>query len=300
MPPMLKLFYHPLYTSGIDPQARFPRDRYALLASRLKKAPGIELIEPRQITRDELISAHNAQYVDRFLHGELSDKEVRQIGLRPWTSRIVERTLHLMGGSLQALEHVLCHGGIAGNMAGGTHHAHYDFGSGYCIFNDIAVCAMRALQTASIARVLILDLDVHQGDGTASILAAVPGTVTCSIHGAKNFPFRKQKSDLDIELADDTGDQEYLHALSTALETFPLQEFNLLLYQAGVDALKDDRLGRLALTRAGLNQRNRQVFESAHKANIPVVVFMGGGYAEPITPTIDAFEDLYLLAREYC
>lgn len=297
---MLKLFYHPLYTNGIDPTARFPRDRYALLASRLAKAPSIELIEPRQITRDELITAHDAQYVDRFLNGELSDKEIRQIGLRPWTRRIVERTLHLMGGSLQALEQVLQRGGIAGNMAGGTHHAYYDFGSGYCIFNDIAVCALRALQTPSVKRVLILDLDVHQGDGTTSILAAVPGAITCSIHGAKNFPFRKQKSDLDIELADGTSDHEYLQALEAALETFPLQEFDLLLYQAGVDALKDDRLGRLALTRDGLDQRNHRVFEAARKANIPVVIFMGGGYAEPITPTIDAFEDLYLLAREYC
>ena len=296
---MLKLFYHPLYTDGIDPEARFPRERYALLARRLRDNPMIEFNQPRQATRDELVTAHNPNYVDRFLKGELSDKEARRIGLRPWSMHIVERTLHLMGGSLQALDHVLEHGGIAGNMAGGTHHAHYDFGSGYCIFNDLATCALRALGSPGIERVLILDLDVHQGDGTASMLADYPAAVTCSVHGSRNFPFRKQRSDIDIGLPCDTDDTDYLLAVDSVLQRLPLDEFDLLLYQAGVDPLEADRLGRLAVSRHGLDRRNRQVFEAAAVAEIPTVVFMGGGYAEPIEHTVDAFVDLFTAAAEY-
>ena len=296
---MLSLFYHPIYTDGIDPQARFPRDRYRLLAERLTEFSKIELCEPRKSTRTELLVAHDVDYVDRFLRGALTEQETRHIGLRPWTTDIAARTLHIMGGSLQALELVLEHGGLAGNMAGGTHHAFADHGSGYCIFNDLAICALQALQSPNIKHVLILDLDVHQGDGTASILSGHPDVVTCSIHGDKNFPFVKQRSDLDIALPNDTGDIAYLDALESALERLPISDFDLLLYQAGVDPLQEDRLGRLAVTRDGLDRRNRRVFESAHAAGVPTVIFMGGGYAEPITPTIDAFVDLFTTASEY-
>ncbi len=296
---MLTLFYHPLYTDGIDPGARFPRDRYRLLAERLSEFSEIELCEPRKATRNELLTAHDEDYVDRFLTGALTEEETRRIGLRPWTADIAARTLHLMGGSLQALELVLAHGGLAGNMAGGTHHAFRDHGSGYCIFNDLAICALQALQSPKINRVLILDLDVHQGDGTAAILSGHQEVVTCSIHGDKNFPFVKQQSDLDIALPIDTGDVAYLDALESALQRLPISDFDLLLYQAGVDPLEVDRLGRLAVSREGLDRRNRRVFESAHTAGVPTVIFMGGGYAQPITPTIDAFVDLFSAASEY-
>ena len=296
---MLSLFYHPLYTYGIDPGARFPRERYELLANRLNKLPGIQLYEPRQVTREELAVAHDADYIDRFLTNKLSDKEMRRIGLRPWTPDIVSRTMHLMGGSLQALEQVLLKGGIAGNMAGGTHHAYHDFGSGYCIFNDLALCALHALRSPQVQRILILDLDVHQGDGTAAILGDIPEAVTCSIHASKNFPFRKQTSDLDIGLPDGSGDAAYLNALEIALQRFPLDEFDLLLYQAGVDSLRDDRLGKLSVSRDGLDRRNRRIFELATAASVPTAIFMGGGYAEPITPTVDAFVDLFSAAAEY-
>ena len=295
---MLSLFYHPLYTDGIDPAARFPRERYRLLAERLSGVEGIELREPRPATREELLLAHDEDYVDRFLTGTLSEKETRRIGLRPWTADIAARTLHLMGGSLQALEMVLEHGGLSGNMAGGTHHAFRDHGSGYCIFNDLAICALQALQSPNINRVLILDLDVHQGDGTAAILSGHPDVVTCSIHGDKNFPFVKQQSDLDIALPIDSGDEAYLDALDNALQQLPINKFDLLLYQAGVDPLAADRLGKLAVSRDGLDRRNRRVLASAHAAGVPTVIFMGGGYAQPITPTIDAFEDLFTAAAE--
>ena len=163
-------------------------------------------------------------------------------------------------------------------MAGGTHHAYYDFGSGYCIFNDLAICALRALQSPLIKRILILDLDVHQGDGTAAILGHLEAITTCSIHGSKNFPFRKQTSSLDIGLPDGAGDTAYLNALEIALQHLPLNEFDLLLYQAGVDALEDDRLGRLSVSRKGLDRRNRWVFEEA---------------------TIDALADLFSAAADF-
>ncbi|BFM09158.1 histone deacetylase family protein [Halioxenophilus aromaticivorans] len=296
---MLNLYYHPLYTGGIDPEARFPRDRYTLLAQRLAGVNGIQMHTPRLATREEITTVHDADYVDRFLNGELSDKEARKIGLRPWRPEIVPRTLRIMGGSLQALDDVLSHGGLAGNMAGGTHHAFYDYGSGYCIFNDIAVCAHHALQTPKVKRILILDLDVHQGDGTAAMLQSWDSCYTVSLHGGNNFPFKKQQSDLDVELPCDATDTEYLSALDELLATLNFNDYDLLLYQAGVDPLITDRLGRLAVTREGLNQRNLRVFEKAHLACLPTVIFMGGGYAEPIADTVDAFQDLFTLAAQF-
>lgn len=292
----MQLYYDPIYTEGIDPTARFPRERYRLLAGRLQSRTDLDIQRPRQATRAELVVAHAPDYVDRFLEGTLAPEAIRRIGLRPWTPAIIERTLRITGGSLQALEHVLQHGGIAGNMAGGTHHAYRDFGSGYCIFNDLAICALSALKRPGIRHVLILDLDVHQGDGTAAMLADDPRAFTCSIHAESNFPFRKEQSDLDVHLADDTGDADYLACLDRTLAKLPIKQFDLLLYQAGVDPLKEDALGKLALTRRGLRRRNQRVFD-LHKAhNIPTVLFMGGGYANPLEPTIDALEDLFTQA----
>lgn len=296
---MLPLFYDPIYTGGIDPTARFPRDRYRLIAERLEGRSRIEIRRPRLARRDELILAHDPSYVDRFLDGELSYEEIRRIGLRPWTPAIVERTLRLTGGSLQALEHVLTFGGMAGNMAGGTHHAHHDFGSGYCIFNDLAICAKAALKCPEIERVLVLDLDVHQGDGTASICEPWSEVFTCSMHSQSNFPFRKTTSDLDVPLPDGMEDEAYLECLDETLNRLRPHEFDLVLYQAGVDALADDALGNLGLTRQGMDQRNRRVFEIHKQHGVPVVIFMGGGYADPIHPTVDAFEDLFSVAAEY-
>ena len=171
------LWYHPLYTDGIHPEARFPRDRYVRLLNRLTtNAPhgAINVRTPNAIQREVLHLAHDATYVERFLNGELDASEERRIGLRPWTPDMIERTMRLMGGAVEATEHVVQHGGFAGNMAGGTHHAHREFGSGYCVFNDLAVCALHAITSLGLDRVAVLDLDVHQGDGTASIFADEP------------------------------------------------------------------------------------------------------------------------------
>ena len=290
---MLSLYYDAIYTEGLDPSVRFPRERYRLLAQRLQQHPGIRMQRPRLASREEILRAHHAPYVDDFLAGTLSAESIRRIGLRPWTPAIVERTRRITGGSLQALEDALRSGGIAGNMAGGTHHAYYDCGSGYCIFNDLAICALTALRQPEIGRVLLLDLDVHQGDGTAAILAGHPDLFTCSVHCASNFPFRKQQSDLDVHLADDTDDRTYLSCLERTLDKIRPQDFDLILYQAGVDPLAADALGKLALTREGLRQRNQRVFAYHEQYRIPMVIFMGGGYAEPIEASVDAFEDLF-------
>ena len=296
---MLNLYYDPIYTEGLDPTVRFPRERYKLLARRLKDNSSIHIQCPPLATREQIISAHDAPYVDLFLEGKLEPAAMRRIGLRPWTPAIVERTLRLVGGSLAALGHALSNSSIAGNMAGGTHHAYRDCGSGYCIFNDVAICALAALKEPRIKKVLILDLDVHQGDGTAAILQEHPDIFTCSIHAESNFPFRKQQSDLDVHLADETKDADYLACLDRTLEKIQAQDYDCILYQAGVDPLKEDALGRLALSRDGLQQRNKRVFQLHQQYNLPIVIFMGGGYAKPIERSVDAFEDLFTEASQY-
>ena len=298
---VMPIWYHPIYTEGIHPDARFPRERYVELIKRLKSHRNSDqflFLEPKEATRSELVIGHDPYYVDNFLNGKLSDKEIKRIGLTPWTPKLIPRTLRLMGGAIAALNHVVENGGIAGNMAGGTHHAHYDFGSGYCIFNDLAVCALMALQKHNYERVVILDLDVHQGDGTATILQNIDGALTISLHCQENFPFRKATSDHDLELKANSNDEQFLQKVSQAIDI--ATEFNpqLILYQAGVDGLATDALGKLNITRKGMNERNKLVFDMAVKNSIPTVVFMGGGYSKPISHTIDAFSDLFTAAAE--
>ncbi len=296
---MLNLYYDPIYTDGLDPTVRFPRERYQILATRLKEKSNIHIQRPPLATREQIVTAHDERYVDLFIEGKLDSTAIRRIGLRPWTPAIVERTLRLIGGSLSALDHALSNINIAGNMAGGTHHAYRDCGSGYCIFNDVAICALAALKAPRIKKVLILDLDVHQGDGTAAILQGHPDIFTCSIHAESNFPFRKQQSDLDVHLADEAKDTDYLACLDRTLIKIQPHNYDCILFQAGVDPLEGDALGRLALTRAGLRQRNERVFQLHRQYHLPVVIFMGGGYAKPIGRTVDAFEDLFTQAAQF-
>ena len=287
----MPIWYHPIYTEGIHPDARFPRERYVELIKRLKSLRNSNqflFLEPNKASRSELVIGHDPYYVDNFLNGKLSDKEIKRIGLTPWTPKLIPRTLRLMGGAIAALNHVIENGGIAGNMAGGTHHAHYDFGSGYCIFNDLAVCALLALQKHNYERVAILDLDVHQGDGTATILQNIDGALTISLHCQENFPFRKAVSDHDLELEANSSDEQFLQKVNQAIDIAIKFNPQLILYQAGVDGLATDALGKLNITREGMNERNKLVFEMAVKHSIPTVVFMGGGYSKPISHTIDA------------
>ena len=295
----LSIWYHPIYTDGIHPDARFPRERYTKLVEKLESPKYNDkfiIKQPSKASRNQLIIAHDPKYVDNFLNQNLTEKEIKRIGLTPWTPDIIPRTLLLMGGAIAALEHVMKNGGIAGNMAGGTHHAHYDFGSGYCIFNDLAVCSLLALSKYQLTRVAVIDFDVHQGDGTATILQDVDEVLTISVHCQKNFPFRKSKSDYDLDLPANAGDEEILSMVTKALDI--TKEFNpeLILFQAGVDGLATDALGKLNISRQGMSKRNEMVFDLAVKHSIPTVVFMGGGYSEPISHTIDAFGDLFASA----
>ena len=249
--------------------------------------------------RSDILLAHDAEYVARFLDGTMGEKEKRRIGLRPWTPLLIPRTLHIVGGALAAVRAVDHSGGFAANMAGGTHHAHRDFGSGYCVFNDLAICALYAKRELGYQRILILDMDVHQGDGTATILAQDDAVLTTSVHCGVNFPFRKCKSDHDFVLETGAGDPEYLAAVSSAIQVGIDFNPDLVLYQAGVDGLASDALGRLNVTRRGMQRRNRAVFEMCESHRLPCVVFMGGGYSKPIEPTVDAFEDLFLDAARW-
>ena len=294
------LYFHEIYSSGLDRTARFPVDRYQLLAKKLSDSDEKKLLSwhtPRLANQQEIQLVHEQDYVERFFNHQLTEKEIRRIGLRPWKEAIVERTLRLTGGALQALEQVLVYGHtMAGNMAGGTHHAFRKEGAGYCIFNDLAICAEQALLNSTVEKILILDLDVHQGDGTAKIFEGDERVFTVSLHGKNNFPFRKQTSDWDVEFENDTGDEEYLTVLDEVLSKLSNQAFDLVFFQAGVDALDSDALGLLNLSREGLGKRNQRVFAWREQMELPMVIFMGGGYAKPIDDTVDAFTDLFIEA----
>lgn len=297
---MLKLFYHDIYTSAISPHARFPRERYRLvreeLEARIQENPDlrIQICESIPTGREALLLVHDAIYVDAFLNGKMTNEEIRRIGFRPWTPEFVERTLTIAGGSIQALHSAIKESRVAGNLAGGTHHAFADHGEGFCVFNDLAICARIAQKEYGISRIAIIDCDVHQGNGTASIFRDDPTVLTFSIHGAHNYPFRKEKSDVDIELPNHCDDDTYYAELKLALPRalYPFEP-ELILFQAGCDPLKEDTLGRLSLTRQGLDRRNQLVFQHVAYWNCPVVVFMGGGYAEPIQASVACHADVF-------
>lgn len=225
------------------------------------------------------------------MEGKLPAAILRRIGF-PWSEGLVARTLCSVGATLAATRNAL-ETGFGGTLAGGTHHAFYAEGAGFCVFNDIAVAIK-----ASGKRAAVIDLDVHQGDGTAAIFAGDPSVLTISLHGENNFPFRKQVSKVDIAFPDGTCDEEYLAALERVIPELVGFAPELVFYQSGVDGLSSDRLGRLALTAEGLAQRDRMVFEEVRRAGIPVVTVLGGGYSEPIEFTVDAHAATFRIAEE--
>jgi acetoin utilization deacetylase AcuC-like enzyme len=239
---------------------------------------------------------HDAGYVDAFMTGTLPDAVMRRIGF-PWSLQLVRRTLASVGGTLEAARNALCLG-WGGNLAGGTHHAFRAEGAGFCVFNDIAVAIAALRGDGSIARAAVVDLDVHQGDGTACIFECDPDVLTLSIHGSNNFPFRKRSSRVDVALPDGTGDEEYLDAVRCALPAVSEFKPDIVFYQSGVDALASDKLGRLALTHAGLVARDRIVFEFCRRIRTPYVVTLGGGYAEPIELTVEAHANTFRTSVE--
>jgi acetoin utilization deacetylase AcuC-like enzyme len=237
---------------------------------------------PDAIGWDELRLVHDAGYVDSVASGTLSADMQRRIGF-PWSPAMVERSRRSVGATLAAALDALGGGRAAANLAGGTHHAFSDRGEGYCVFNDMAVAARVLLARGAIDRAAIVDCDVHQGNGTAAIFRGDPAVFTFSLHGAKNFPFRKETSDLDVTFEDGAGDDEYLRSLSTHLpEVLDRHRPDVVFYLAGADPYEGDRLGRLRLTVDGLRARDRLVFDACRERGIPVAIAMGGGYAHDI------------------
>jgi acetoin utilization deacetylase AcuC-like enzyme len=295
----MKVFYTDRYVLPLPPGHRFPMAKYALLRARVEAA-GLAgrdgLAEPHAATDAELLRAHDADWVRRVTDGALTPAEAKRIGF-PWSPAMVERSRRSAGATLEACRAALADG-VGVNLAGGTHHAFRDRGEGFCVFNDAAVAALAMQAEGRARRVLVIDCDVHQGNGTASILAHDPTVFTFSIHGARNFPFTKETSDLDIELSDGTGDEVYLAHLESGLHrALSASQPDLAIYLAGADPYVGDRLGRLALTAAGLAARDRFVFETLRDAGVPVAVAMAGGYAEPVEATVDLHFETVRLAR---
>lgn len=290
-------FEVPLPEGHRFPMGKYRRVRELLLERGVLTADQLERSEP--IAREFLERVHGRAYLDACFDGTLDEAALRRIGF-PWSPGLLQRSLASAGGTLSAARWALEHG-VAGNLAGGTHHAYADFGSGYCVFNDLAVTAATLLEERKVERVLVVDLDVHQGDGTASIFTNEQRVFTFSMHGAKNFPFRKQVSTRDVELPDGCDDAHYLGLLDQHLpEVFEASAPSLVLYQAGVDALREDALGRLHLSHEGLRQRDRRVFDLCWSRAVPIAVTLGGGYAKPIEATIEACVGTYVeLRRRY-
>ena len=285
----MKIFYHDQFVLPLPDGHRFPMSKYGLLRQRIEAAglvPAEELRVPAAATDAQILRAHTRGYLEKVKTGSLTRQEVRRIGF-PWSPQLVERSRRSVGSTIAAGRWALREG-VAVNLAGGTHHAGPDWGQGFCVFNDAAVAA-RALQAEGRARrVLVVDCDVHQGNGTAAIAAGDLSLFTFSIHGEKNFPFRKEQSDLDIGLPDGTGDVVYLEALAHGLRSaLDRARADLVIYLAGADPFVDDRLGRLALSKEGLLARDRLVLDGCRAAGLPVAVVMAGGYAREVRDTVD-------------
>jgi acetoin utilization deacetylase AcuC-like enzyme len=294
-----RFFYPHVEEIPVPPGHRFPASKYRLLREAIAREdilPDSMLVAGTPAERGDLLRAHAAAYIDAVFDGSLDKDIVRRIGL-PWSPILVRRSRATVGGAIDAARSALATG-ISGQLAGGTHHAHPEFGSGFCVFNDLSVAALTLLAERRVERVAILDVDVHQGDGNAAILRDNPDVFVVSLHGARNFPFRRVPSDLDIDLPDETDDHAYLHALADVLPAISAFRPDILLYLSGVDPLKEDRLGRLALTHDGLAERDRMVLEFARRRGIPVSIAIGGGYANPISISVAAYANTFRIARD--
>ena len=295
----MQVFSNHRFTVVLQPGHRFPMPKYALLHDRVAAAcPGLHLAEAEAASEGELALAHTPDYIAAVLHGSLPAAAQREIGF-PWSEQLAERSRRSVGATIAAARAALT-GGVAAQLAGGTHHAHADKGSGFCVFNDVAVAA-RLMQAEHhrqrtlprrMLRVWVIDLDVHQGNGTAAIFRDDPSVFTLSLHGDKNFPFRKEAGDLDVALPDGCTDAPYLSALDEALALGWQRQCDaggapgLAFYLAGADPHEGDRLGRLKLSGAGLAERDRRVFDFLGRRGVPVAVVMAGGYGHDIHTTV--------------
>lgn len=297
---MLKIAFSPTYKYDLPPGHRFPMEKYELLPEQLLyegTARESNFFAPELLAEEVLLLTHDRQYFEKLLNLTLTPREERAIGF-PITEKFIERGRHISGGTVQCTRFAIEHG-IAMNIAGGTHHAFADRGEGFCCLNDQAVAANYLLHNNFAQRMLIVDLDVHQGNGTAKIFENEPHVFTFSMHGERNYPVRKEKSSLDIGLPDGLGDSDYLKILR---ETLPRIADNFqpdfIFFNAGVDVLETDKLGRLALSREGCRERDFFVLDFCRKNKLPVVVSMGGGYSPRVSDIVEAHANTFRMAAE--
>ena len=281
----MKAFAHDIYEYPLPPGHKFPLEKYRLVRALAEDNELIEISDARAATRDELAVAHASSYIDRASPGALDRREELALGL-PWSPQLVERSRRSVGATISAARAALAEG-VGANLGGGTHHAFPDSARGFCVFNDVAVAARLALEAGHVSRVLVLDLDVHQGDGTHFAFRDDDRVCTCSINGFGNYPFQRVPGDLELDLHDGAGDDEYLSGLSGLLPAaIERSQADVCFYLAGADPFAGDRLGRLELTKGGLARRDELVRDALKRAAIPVVVMLAGGYADPIADTV--------------
>lgn len=297
---MLKVAYHPIYNYTLPKGHRFPMTKYTLLPEYLiakNICATANFFEPEKISSTIIKKVHTEDYYYRLMALEIDKKEIRKMGF-PLRKELVERGHYIIDGTIKGC-HFALENGVAMNIAGGTHHAYADHGEAFCLLNDQAVAAQYLLDQGLAQQILVIDLDVHQGNGTAKIFEDNTKVFTFSMHGAKNYPFKKEKSDLDIGLEDGTEDDEYLSVLRNTLPMLLKKvKPDFVFYLSGVDILKGDKLGRLGCSLEGCAARDRFVFETCKQFNLPVQVSMGGGYSPDISIIIEAHANTYKMARE--
>jgi acetoin utilization deacetylase AcuC-like enzyme len=297
---MLKIAWHPIYKHPLPSGHRFPMDKYDLLPKQLLHEGTVNpdnFFEPGLPSDEYILKVHKEDYVNNLRTLNLDKRAIRKLGF-PLSEELVEREHRITQGTIEGCEYALEYG-IAMNIAGGTHHAYTDHGEAFCLFNDQAIGARYLQQKKLAEKILIIDLDVHQGNGTAEIFMNDDSVFTFSMHGAKNYPFKKEVSDLDIALADGTGDKEYLSVLRNTLPQLISQvKPDFIFYLSGVDIVATDKLGRLGCTIEGCRERDRFVLQTCKDHNLPVQVSMGGGYSQDIKVIIEAHANTYRVAQE--
>ncbi|MEP6261544.1 MAG: histone deacetylase [Gillisia sp.] len=297
---MLKIAYHPIYKHPLPEGHRFPMEKYELLPKQLLyegTCIGENFFEPALASDQDILRVHTNEYLHNLKNLDIDARATRKTGF-PLSAELVEREIRIAGGTIQAAE-IAMQFGIAMNIAGGTHHAYPGHGEAFCLLNDQAIAARYLQQKRLAEKILIVDLDVHQGNGTAAIFKNDPTVFTFSMHGRNNYPFKKEESGLDIELPDGTGDEEYLQILKTTLpHLIARQQPDFIFYLSGVDILSTDKLGKLSCSLEGCKERDRFVLQLCHDQKIPVEVSMGGGYSPDIKTIIEAHANTYRLAQE--
>jgi acetoin utilization deacetylase AcuC-like enzyme len=297
---MVRIAYSPIYKYNLPEGHRFPMEKYSLLPEQLLYQGIVEesvFFYPEPLKDEEILLTHTKEYLEKLNGNSLSKKEARAIGF-PIRPELIWRGKHISNGTYQCAKYALKEG-AALNIAGGTHHAFADRGEGFCIFNDFAIAANLLLHRGEVKKILIIDLDVHQGNGNAKIFNGDSRVFTFSVHGAKNYPLKKEKSDLDVGVPNGIEDKDYLRLIERYVpQLVEAVEPELIFYLAGVDVLETDKLGRLKLTKEGCRKRDQIVFEAARKNDVPIAVSMGGGYSHRISDIVDAHANTFRMAME--